>query len=40
MSQARLNASLGHMITVTIPIASVIARDKVRRQFVTRVRAR
>jgi hypothetical protein len=40
MSQASLSASLGRMITITLPIATVIARDKVRRQFVTRVRGR
>jgi hypothetical protein len=36
----RLSATVGCMISVTIPIATVIARDAVRRQFKVKLRAR
>ena len=40
MLEAGLNATLRSMIPVSLPIATIIARNAVRRQFVTRVRAR
>jgi hypothetical protein len=38
--RARSQRDIGGMISVTIPIATVIARDAVRRQFKVKLRAR
>jgi len=40
MSRPGLSATLRDMIPVSLPIATVIARQVVRNQFVMRVRAR